>query len=556
MGKIADLFIKLGLKKDEFDKGLNDAKKQTDLFGSGIKKLGGMIAGAFAVSSVVAFGKELMMLGGQVEGVRAAFNRIADEKTLDDLKAATRGTVSELELMKKAVMASNFGIPVQNLSKLLEFATKRAQETGQSVDYLVESIVLGIGRKSPLILDNLGISAVRLRKEFRGVGIEAAEVGDIAEVIGKIIDEEMKKSGGIIETNAIKVGQLAAAWMDFKTTVAESGIVTDIFGGALDMIIEKFRIIAVDGVSGWKKLLALFSQIPGMDIVLEAEAMAAKGQEQINKELEEENKKREIQTRLLTEQAKKLAEQQRAEQAKAAAAERAAAAAKKQREEIEKMNATANASRAHLGAGSYGLMTGITSAGNLTTTDTKSLSGLNENGLSALAQKNSDIANAMKADWDNFASSLSTTVNENIIGSIETFSESLGQLVAGEINLKGFFSNILSQLSTFLGQMGKLLIAFGVGQLAFGNALKNIFNPEMAIPLIAAGAAMVALSGAIGGLARKAASSGNASATSGTSAGVNYNNLGYSQNQTIVGKVSGRDLALVLERNRTYKTRT
>jgi hypothetical protein len=116
---------------------------------------------------------------------------------LETLRKATRGLVSDLELMKVTVQAGNFGIPIEQMGKLLEFATKRAAETGQSVDYLVNSIVTGIGRKSPLILDNLGISAVRLKEKFGGVAIEAQSIADVAQAVGDIAAEEMGKMGSL-----------------------------------------------------------------------------------------------------------------------------------------------------------------------------------------------------------------------------------------------------------------------------------------------------------------------------------------------------------------------
>ena len=64
---------------------------------------------------------------------------------------------------------------------------------------------MGIGRKSPLILDNLGISAVQLRQRLKGVGTEAASVADIAAVVGDIASEAMEKSGEILDENNIKV---------------------------------------------------------------------------------------------------------------------------------------------------------------------------------------------------------------------------------------------------------------------------------------------------------------------------------------------------------------
>lgn len=62
MGKIGDLFVRLGLKSDGFKKGMQDAKKETDSFG---QTLGKMKAGAVAIwaaigASVIAFGKEMI----------------------------------------------------------------------------------------------------------------------------------------------------------------------------------------------------------------------------------------------------------------------------------------------------------------------------------------------------------------------------------------------------------------------------------------------------------------------------------------------------------------
>lgn len=252
--KLADLFIKLGLKKDGFDRGIDDAKKKTNAFSSAVKKIGGIMAGAFAVERIFSFGKELLELGGIAEGVEAAFKRIGGDRYLDDLKDATRGTVSELELMKRAVMASNFQIPIENLADLFKFATKRAQETGESVDYLVNSIVLGIGRKSPLILDNLGISAVRLRQELKGAGVEMNTVQDIAAAVGRIAASELEKSGEIIETNAIKLQKLKAGWDDLKKSIATSDTVVRYFSDQLDGISIMAKVLTSDQISGWEKL--------------------------------------------------------------------------------------------------------------------------------------------------------------------------------------------------------------------------------------------------------------------------------------------------------------
>lgn len=50
MGKIGDLWVRLGLKKDEFSKGMNEAQKETEGFGN---KMQGLKAGALAVWAAI-----------------------------------------------------------------------------------------------------------------------------------------------------------------------------------------------------------------------------------------------------------------------------------------------------------------------------------------------------------------------------------------------------------------------------------------------------------------------------------------------------------------------
>lgn len=192
---------------------------------SSFKKVGAALGLAFGAQQIVSFGKEAVKLASQLEGVERAFKRIGGANSanlLQGLRTATRGTVSDLVLMQKAVQASNFKIPLENLASLFKFAQARARETGESVEYLTNSIVLGIGRKSPLILDNLGISAVELRTRLKGVGVEAANVGDIAQIIGDIAEEELAKMGDQADTTADKIAQLSTTMQNLKTEAGEA----------------------------------------------------------------------------------------------------------------------------------------------------------------------------------------------------------------------------------------------------------------------------------------------------------------------------------------------
>ena len=212
MGILKDLIIKLGLDSSGVDKGVNQAGGSLDKLKGMVGKVGAAMGIAFGVSEIINFGKEIIGLASKTEGVKRAFDRLGMPSLMNDLKQATRGAVSEFDLMKSAVSANNFKIPLESLSSYLAFATRRAEETGQSVDYLVDSIIMGIGRKSPMILDNLGISILDIRNEME-------KTGDMAKAVANIINKEMASAGSAVDTAATKFGQLSAKWNDFKTAL-------------------------------------------------------------------------------------------------------------------------------------------------------------------------------------------------------------------------------------------------------------------------------------------------------------------------------------------------
>jgi hypothetical protein len=139
-------------------------------------------------------------LARQGEGIRIAFERLGRGDILDGLREATHGTVTDLELMKAAVKFNDFKLPVEELGTMLAFAQQKAKDTGQSVDYMVDSIVTGLGRKSLMILDNLGLSATEVKEKM-------AETGDMTKAVGAIIREQMSKAGDYVETAADRAAQ-------------------------------------------------------------------------------------------------------------------------------------------------------------------------------------------------------------------------------------------------------------------------------------------------------------------------------------------------------------
>ena len=139
-------------------------------------------------------------MAAQAEGIRAAFEALNNPTLLNDLRTSVRGTVDDVKLMQSAVRAKNFKIPLEKLGTFFKFATDRAIQTGESVDYLVNSIIDGIGRKSTLVMDNLGISAAELQAEIK-------KTGDFGLAAGNIIEKAIGEAGDVAETTAIKTAR-------------------------------------------------------------------------------------------------------------------------------------------------------------------------------------------------------------------------------------------------------------------------------------------------------------------------------------------------------------
>ena len=157
----------------------NMLTKGAELFGEKVREFKDSIA------ELINGGLEM---AEQADGVTRAFNSLNQEGLLDNLRKATKGTVNDVQLMTAAVQAKDFRIPLEDLGKYLEFAQLKAQQTGQSVDYMTNSIVTGLGRKSPMILDNLGISAAEISEKTK-------ETGDFMKAVAEIVDTQLAAAG-------------------------------------------------------------------------------------------------------------------------------------------------------------------------------------------------------------------------------------------------------------------------------------------------------------------------------------------------------------------------
>jgi|DEB0MinimDraft_10_1074344.scaffolds.fasta_scaffold05072_3 hypothetical protein len=283
-----DIDFKIGADLKQFRSAMGNIDHSLKRLSGGFGALGGVIGASFAVDAIRQFVSESVELANQAEGVKRAFDRINDPQLLSELRTATKGTLDDLELMKAAVKAKNFNIPLEQLGGLLAFAQQRAGETGESIEYMTESIVTGIARKSLPILDNLGFSATEVREEFN-------ETGNMAEAVGNIIQRQMGDAGNSTLTVAEQIAQQRAEITNLKIAVGEQ--LQPVYSAFLDEVkggLDSINTLISDQITGVEQMAYVASFFQGaqgkvLRIYLDAQVAARKAQEE-NSKSQKDNK--------------------------------------------------------------------------------------------------------------------------------------------------------------------------------------------------------------------------------------------------------------------------
>lgn len=198
-----------------------------------VKSLGLVTVATKAMQAAIEQARETAVFNQQAE----AFDNLASragqssQQILSAMKEASAGTIGEMELMRAASQASLLGIGFEEMPQLLEIARASARATGQDMAFMFDSIVTGIGRSSPLILDNLGIVVKlgRVNSDYaRSLGKTAEELTSVEQkqallnaVLASGADIISDVGAGMEDVTDVERWQrLSAAVDDFRT---ESG---------------------------------------------------------------------------------------------------------------------------------------------------------------------------------------------------------------------------------------------------------------------------------------------------------------------------------------------
>lgn len=156
-----------------------------------------------ALQKVKEFAAEGISMAETADGIIHAFQQLDNPNLLQTLRKATKNTVDDIELMKAAIKARDFGIPLEDLGKYLSFAQLKAQQLGVSVQQMTDDIVTGLGRKSPQILDNLGLSAAEISAKTK-------ETGDFMKGVATIVEKNLAAAGETYISAADRAAQKTA----------------------------------------------------------------------------------------------------------------------------------------------------------------------------------------------------------------------------------------------------------------------------------------------------------------------------------------------------------
>jgi len=149
---------------------VNKASPAIESVGGSLQNLGkvalaGVAGVATATAAIGAALTKLAVDAAPMEGVSRAFEGLAEssgvgmDEMLAALKRGSAGMISNRDLMtsfNKAAQLVSTDFAVQ-LPNAMGYLGKVAAATGQDMNFMLDSLVTGVGRLSPMILDNLGI---------------------------------------------------------------------------------------------------------------------------------------------------------------------------------------------------------------------------------------------------------------------------------------------------------------------------------------------------------------------------------------------------------------
>jgi phage-related protein len=253
-----------------------------DMASGVIKGVGGSLGGlgkaatigmAGAATAAVGAGAAILQLArdaAPLEGVQKAFEGIAEstgksaEEMLASLKKGSLGMVTGRDLMMTYNEAAQLvGTTFANqLPDAMGYLSKVSAATGQDMGFMLDSLVKGVGRLSPMILDNLGIQvnltmATEKASEMFGKQADALSKAEIQQGMMAVTLEKLSENTAampdIAENASTKFAQMGVKMSDLKDKIGLALLpivmkAMDAFSGFADKVLPKVMEVVTNVV--------------------------------------------------------------------------------------------------------------------------------------------------------------------------------------------------------------------------------------------------------------------------------------------------------------------
>ena len=241
------VYSNLHAKQQQAGKGFDTMGAASKVLGVNLGSLSGLLGSLGIGFSALQLGKtalELGNLGAQSLVTKQSFESVVASvgKTtalLDQMKAAAGGTIDEVRLMQLANTAlagasgetgAAFADLIPRLIEGARAANKLNPALGDT-EFLFQSLVTGIKRGSPLLIDNTGITlsiaeanqrmADSLGKSVTALTEEEKQLALMGET-AKGVDRILQQSGGSLDTIATSASKTSTAFKELKTAIGEA----------------------------------------------------------------------------------------------------------------------------------------------------------------------------------------------------------------------------------------------------------------------------------------------------------------------------------------------
>ena len=290
MAQLQDLKVKISLDNSQFQSGINNIERQTSSLGSSMKKLGGVIAGAFATKAVFDFGKKVASVGMEYNALRET-----SQTTWTTLLGSQQEAIDQLDRIEKFAASTPFSqMGVDQMAKYLHNAGYEGEAVfdqltkignmgsafGVQEDSLVEMTrqfsqvqQAGVAYTEDLnILADRGIPIYQALADATGSTVaevkKMASEGKItAEVYNAAIDSMAATTDGAMKAQSETFSGMMSTLQDNLTKLA--GLLTENLFNAVKGVLDVFLPLVEAFVSAYSQTGSLSEAFAALAPVLE-----------------------------------------------------------------------------------------------------------------------------------------------------------------------------------------------------------------------------------------------------------------------------------------------